>query len=55
MATNKHSLGLDEHTALIVIAALMGLNGVFLWFAWLLLPLSCSPIDMACERLNSAP
>jgi len=34
-ATKKHSLGLDEHTALILIAALIGLNGVFLWFAWL--------------------
>jgi len=34
-ATKKHSLGLDEHTALILIAGLLGLNGVFLWFAWL--------------------
>ena len=35
MATKKHSLRLDEHTALILIAGLLGLNGIFLWFAWL--------------------
>jgi hypothetical protein len=37
MATQRYhkSPGLDEHTALILIAGLIGLNGVFLWFAWL--------------------
>ena len=37
MATQRYHkpLGLDEHTALILIAGLLGLNGVFLWLAWL--------------------